>query len=97
MLEKYKMDKKDLEDILYFLLGTLTGFIGLVAALFIAYLANYKRYWRMIISFAIGALIYGFIIGPNLTSIGDLVYSFIVGVIAVGMAYIIKEDRPKNE
>ena len=90
------MDEKDLEDILYFLLGTLTGFIGLVAALFIAYLANYKGYWRMIISFVIGALIYGFIIGPNLTSIGDLVYSFIVGIIAVGMAYIIKEDKPKN-
>jgi len=90
------MNKKDLEDILYFLLGTLTGFIGLVAVLFIAYIANYKKYLRMIISFAIGALIYGFIIGPNLTSIGDLVYSFIVGIIAVGMAYIIKEDKPKN-
>ena len=92
-----KMNKKDLEDVLYFLLGTLTGFIGLTAALFIAYLANYKGYWRMIISFIIGALIYGFIIGPNLTSIGDLVYSFIVGIIAVGIAYIIKEDKSKNE
>ena len=91
-----KMNKKDLEDVLYFLLGTLTGFIGLTAALFIAYLANYKGYWRMIISFIIGALIYGFIIGPNLTSIGDLVYSFIIGVIAVGIAYIIKEDKSKN-
>ena len=42
------MNKKDLEDILYFLLGTLTGFTGLVAALFIAYIANYKKYGRMI-------------------------------------------------
>ena len=90
------MNKKDLEDILYFLLGTLTGFIGLVAALFIAYLANYKKYWRIIIGFIIGALIYGFIIGPNLTSTGSLVYSFIVGVIAVGMAYIIKEDKSND-
>jgi len=89
------MDKKDLEDILYFLLGTLTGFIGLVAALFIAYLANYKKYWRIIIDFTIGALIYGFIIGPNLTSTEDLVYSFIIGIIAFGMAYIIKENRVK--
>jgi len=87
---------KNLEFVLYILLGTLTGFIGLVAALFIAYIANYKKYWRIIIGFLIGSLIYGFFIGPNLTSIGDLVYSFIVGIIAVGMAYIIKEDRLKN-
>ena len=90
------MDRKDLEAALYFLLGTLTGFTGLVAALFIAYIANYKGYWRIFIGFLIGALIYGFIIGPNLTSIGDLVYSFIVGVIAFGIAYIIKEDRLKD-
>jgi len=90
------MNKNNLEFILYFLLGTLTGFTGLVAAIFIAYLANYKKYWRIFIGFLIGALIYGFIIGLNLTSIGNLVYSFIVGVIAVGIAYIIKEDKSKN-
>ncbi len=44
MLEKYKMDKKDLEFVLYILLGTLTGLIGLTAALFITYIANYKKY-----------------------------------------------------
>ena len=42
------MDKKDLEDVLYFLLGILTGLSGLIAALFIAYIANYKKYGRMI-------------------------------------------------
>ncbi len=84
------MDKKDLEFILYILLGTLTGLIGLVAALFIAYIANYKKYGRIIAGFLIGWLIYVIFIGPNLTSIGNLVYSFIIGIIAVGMAYSIK-------
>ncbi len=96
MLEKYKMDKKDLEFILYISLGTLTGLIGLVAALFIAYIANYKKYGRIIVGFLIGWLIYAIFIGPYLTSIGNLVYSFIIGIIAVGMAYIIKKDRLKN-
>ncbi len=53
MLEKYKMDKKDLEFVLYILLGTLTGLIGLTAALFITYIANYKKYWRIIVGFLI--------------------------------------------
>ncbi len=91
-----KMDRKDLEFILYISLGTLTGLIGLTAALFIAYIANYKKYGRIIAGFLIGWLIYAIFIGPNLTSIGNLVYSFIVGIIAVGMAYIIKKDRLKN-
>jgi len=85
-----------LEFILYFLLGTLTSYVGLIAALFIAYISNYKKYGRIIIGFLIGSLIYGFFIGPNLTSIGDLVYSFIVGIIAVGIAYMIREDRSKD-
>jgi Na+-transporting NADH:ubiquinone oxidoreductase subunit NqrB len=91
------MDKKDLEDVLYFLLGALTGFAGLIAALFIAYLANYKKYWRMIIGFLIGYLTYIIFIGPNLTFTGVLVYGFIVGVIAVGIAYMIKKDRSRSE
>ena len=90
------MDKKDLEDVLYFLLGTLTGFIGLVAALFIAYIANYKKYWRMIIGFLIGWIIYAIFIRPNLTFTGILIYSFIIGIIAIVIAYIIKKDRSKN-
>jgi hypothetical protein len=94
------MDKEDidknLEFILYILLGSLTGFIGLIAALFIAYIANYGKYGKMIIGFLIGSLIYAIFIGPNLTDTGVLVYSFIVGIIAVGMAYTIKEDRSKN-
>ncbi len=97
MLEKYKMDKKDLEFILYILLGTLTGLIGLTAALFIAYIANYKKYGRIIAGFLIGWIIYVIFIGPYLTSIGNLIYIFIVDITAVGMAYIIKEDRLKNE
>ncbi len=56
------MDKKDLEFILYILLGTLTGPIGLVAALFIAYIANYKKYGRIIAGFLIGWLIYIYIL-----------------------------------
>ncbi len=90
------MDKKDLEFVLYILLGTLTGLIGLVAALFITYIANYKKYGRIIVGFFIGWLIYAIFIRPYLTSIGNLVYSFIIGIIAVGMAYIIKKDRLKN-
>ena len=89
------MNKKDLKDILYFLLGTLTGFSGLVAALFIAYIANYKEYWRMIIGFLIGWIIYAIFIAPNLTFIGILVYSFIIGTIAIVTAYIIRKDKSK--
>jgi len=90
------MNKKDLEDVLYFLLGILTGLSGLLAALFIAYIANYKRYWRMIISFLIGWVIYAIFIAPNLTFTGILIYSFIIYTIAFIIAYIIKEDKPKN-
>ncbi len=50
----------------------------------------------MIAGFLIGWLIYVIFIGPYLTFTGKLVYSFIIGIIAVGMAYIIKEDRLKN-
>ncbi len=82
--------------VLYILLGTLTGLTGLVAALFITYIANYKKYGKMIAGFLIGWLIYVIFIGPYLTSIGNLVYNFIVGIIAVGMAYIIKKNRLKN-
>jgi uncharacterized membrane protein len=91
------MNKKDLEYSLYILLGSLTGFVGLVAALFIAYIANYKKYGRMIIGFLIGYIIYAIFIAPNLTFIGSLVYSFIIGTIAIVTAYIIKDDRSKNE
>jgi len=90
------MNKEDLEFILYIILGTLTGITGMVAALFIAYIANYKKYWRIIIGFIIGTLIAIFI-GPNLTYIENLVYSFIVGIVAIVIAYIIKRDRLKNE
>ena len=90
------MNKKDLEDVLYFLLGTLTGLSGLVAALFIAYLANYKKYWRMIIGFIIGWVIYAIFVEPNLTYTGILVYSFIIYTIAFVIAYEIKKDRSKN-
>ena len=90
------MNKKDLEDILYFLLGTLTGLSGLIAAIFIAYIANYKKYGRMIIGFLIGWIIYAIFIAPNLTFTGILIYSFIIYTIAFGIAYIIKEDRSKN-
>jgi len=90
------MDKKDLEDVLYFLLGTLTGLSGLIAAIFIAYIANYKKYGRMIIGFFIGWIIYAIFISPNLTFTGILIYSFIIYTIAFVTAYIIKEDRSKN-
>jgi len=90
------MNKKDLEDVLYFLLGILTGLSGLIAALFIAYIANYKKYGRMIIGFLIGWIIYAIFIAPNLTFTGILIYSFIIYTIAFGIAYIIKEDRSKN-
>ena len=91
------MNKKDLEDFLYFLLGTLTGLSGLIVALFIAYITNYKKYGRMIISFLIGWLIYAIFIAPNLTFTGILVYNFITDITAIVTAYIIKGDRSKNE
>jgi len=91
------MDEKKinnlLEFILHFLLGTLTGYVGLTAALYIAYIANYKKYWRMIIGFLIGWIIYTIFIGPNLTYTDVLVYFFVVIVIAGGIAYMIHEDR----
>ena len=90
------MNKKDLEDVLYFLLGTLTGLSGLIAALFIAYIANYKKYGRMIIGFLIGWVVYAMFIRPNLTFTGILVYSFIIGTIAIVTAYEIKKDESKN-
>jgi len=90
------MAKIDLEFILFMSLGTLTGYVGLTAALFIAYIANYKRYWRMIIGFLIGWIIYAIFVVPNLTFTGILIYSFIIYTIAFGIAYIIKEDRSKN-
>ncbi len=73
-----KMDKKDLEFILYISLGTLTGLIGLVAALFIAYIANYKKYGRIIVGFLIGWLIYVIFILHNLFHMQSklLIYSF---------------------
>jgi high-affinity Fe2+/Pb2+ permease len=82
-----------LEFILYFLLGTLTGYVGLTAALFIAYIANYKKYWSMIAGFLIGWVIYVISIGPNLTHTGVLVYFFVVIVIAGGIAYMLHEDK----
>jgi hypothetical protein len=94
------MDKEDidknLEFVLYILLGTLTGYAGLIAALFIAYIANYKKYWRIFIGFLIGYLIYAIFIGPNLTYVGILIFGFIIGIIAFGMAYIIHEDRSRS-
>jgi glucan phosphoethanolaminetransferase (alkaline phosphatase superfamily) len=90
------MAKIDLEFILFMSLGTLTGYVGLTAALFIAYIANYKKYWKMIVGFLIGWLIYAIFIGPGLTYTGNLVYAFIIGIIAIGMAYTIKEDKLKN-
>jgi multisubunit Na+/H+ antiporter MnhB subunit len=90
------MNKIDLEFLLYMSLGALTGYVGLIAALFIAYIANYKRYWRMIIGFLIGYLIYAIFIGPGLTFIGSLVYGFIIGIIAIAMAYIIKKDGSRS-
>ena len=89
------MNKGDLEYSLYILLGSLTGLIGLVAALFIAYIANYKKYGQIIISFIIGWLIYVIIVGPNLTYTGVLLYDLIVGIIAIVTAYVIKKDRSK--
>jgi len=91
------MNKEDLEYNLYILLGSLTGLSGLIAALFIAYIANYKRYGRIIISFIIGWIIYAIFIAPNLTYTGVLGYDLIVGIIAIVTAYIIKKDRSKSK
>ena len=90
------MNKEDFEFTLYILLGGLTGFIGLIAVLFIAYIANYKKYWRIIIGFLIGDLIYAIFISPNLTFTGILMYDFIIGVIAIVTAYIIHENRSRS-
>jgi len=90
------MNKEDLEYSLYILLGSLTGLIGLVAALFIAYMANYGKYWKIIISFIVGWLIYAIFIGPGLTHTGVLLYDLIVGIIAIVMAYIIHKDRSRS-
>ena len=87
------MAKENLEFVLYILLGTLTGISGLVAALFIAYMVNYKRLWRIFIGFLIGILIYTILIGPNITYTKNIVYTIIMGIIALILVYIIHKDR----
>jgi len=90
------MNRDDLEFILYILLGGLTGIAGIIASLFIAYIANYKKYWRIFIGFLAGYLTYAIFIRPGLTFTGNLVFGFIQGIIAFGIAYIIHEDKLKN-
>ena len=84
---------KNLEFILYILLGTLTGLSGLVAALFIAYMLNYKKYWGINIGFLIGWAIYYLFIGPFITFIENLIYTIIIGIIALWIASKIKKDK----
>jgi len=86
------MNKKDLEYILFILLSSLTGIAGLVAMLFMAYILNYKKYWKIIISFIIGWSI-NVILISNLTYIEILIYDFIAGTISIILAYIIHKDR----
>ena len=97
------MDKEDidknLEFVLYILLGFLGGFISLIIVGIMAYAIGYKRLGRLIVGFIIGALTYGILktyILPDLPLSEFIGLIFIVGIIAFGIAYIIHEDRVKN-
>ncbi len=61
MLEKYKMDKEDidknLEYFLYVLLGILGGLASIIVAGLIAYAIGYKRLGRLLAGLIIGRLI----------------------------------------
>ena len=90
---------KNLELALYILLGFFGGLISLVAVGLTAYAIGHKRLSRLIAGFIIGAFIYGILktfILYNISFIANLVLAFIIGVIALGMAYIIHEDRLKS-
>jgi ABC-type multidrug transport system fused ATPase/permease subunit len=100
----YKMNKEDidknLEFVLYILLGFLGGLLSLIVVGLTAYAIGYKKLGRLIIGFIIGAFTYGilktFVLYnlPFRTFVGLV---FIVGIIAFVMAYIIHEDRLKKE
>ncbi len=103
MLEKYKMDKEDidknLEYFLYVLLGILGGLASVIVAGIIAYTIGYKRLKRLIGGLIIGRLIYGAIYASVLYNLSPIVYielSLIVGIIALGIAYKIHKDRSKS-
>jgi hydrogenase/urease accessory protein HupE len=96
------MDKEDidknLELVLYILLGFFGGLISLVAVGLTAYVIGYKRLKRLIIGFFIGALIYGILsitVLYNLPFVTYLVLAFIIVVIALAIAHIIHEDRSR--
>ena len=90
------MNKKDLEFILYILLGTILGLTGLVAALFMSYIANYGKYWRIFFGFLIGSIL-AVLIGLNLSLTELLIYYAIVDVLIFIIGYKIYKDRLKNE
>ena len=90
---------KNLEFVLYILLGIFGGLIGLIAVGITAYAIGYKRLSRLIAGYIVGAFIYGILntfILYSASFITNLVLAFILTVIALGIAYIIHEDRSKN-
>jgi hypothetical protein len=97
------MDKEDidknLEFVLYIILGFFGGLISLVAVGLTAFAIGYKRLKRLIIGFSIGALIYGILhitVLYNSSFIASLVLAFILVVIALAIAHIIHEDRSRS-
>jgi uncharacterized membrane protein YccC len=96
------MDKEDidknLELVLYILLGFFSGFYGLIVAGIVAYTIGYKKIVRLLIGFFIGALIGGIItlfLFYSLPFNALIVIAFIVVVIAFAMAHIVNEDRSR--
>jgi len=90
---------KNLEFIIYILLGFFGGLISLVAVGLTAYAIGYKRLKRLLIGFFIGALIYSILnitVLYSLSFIASFVLAFILVVIALTIAYIIHEDRSRN-
>ena len=97
------MDKEDidknLEYFLYVLLGILGGLASIIVAGIIAYTIGYKRLKRLIGGLIIGRLIYGAIYASVLYNSSSIVYlglSFIIGIIALGIAYKIHQDRSRS-
>jgi hypothetical protein len=97
------MDKEDidknLEYILYVLLGIFAGLAGLIAIGITAYVIGYKRLKRLIGGLIIGRLIYGMLYASVLYNLSPIVYielSLIIGIIALGIAYNIHKDRSRS-
>ena len=91
---------KNLEFIMYILLGIMGGLATLIVIGIFAYAINYRRLIRLIIGLIIGRIInsvsYAFAFVNSSLEIYDI-FIIIISIMAIGMAYKIHKDRSKYE